>query len=105
MPKNWDYRLNMEVDPQSLFGLHVTWCTQLYSLAKTPLPPPPRPPSLPPHLDSYTRALLDWDPPPAPQEKRQELWIPSLTPPLVKLHELSTPFSKAVRTDEPPPPP
>jgi hypothetical protein len=33
----------MEVDLQSLFGLHVTWCTQLYSLAETPqLPPSPR---------------------------------------------------------------
>ncbi len=32
----------MEVDLQSLFGLHVTWCAQLYSLAETPqLPPPP----------------------------------------------------------------
>ncbi len=27
------HRLNMEVDLQSLFGLHVTWCEQLYSLA------------------------------------------------------------------------
>ncbi len=35
--------LNMEVDLQSLFGLHVTWCEQLYSLAETPqLPPSPR---------------------------------------------------------------
>ncbi len=36
-------RLNMEVDLQSLFGLQVTWCVQLYSLAETPqLPPSPR---------------------------------------------------------------
>jgi hypothetical protein len=36
-------RLNMEVHLQSLFGLHVTWCAPLYSLAETPqLPPPPR---------------------------------------------------------------
>ena len=42
----------MEVDLQSLFGLHVTWCAQLYSLAETPQLPPS------PHLDSYTRALL-----------------------------------------------
>ncbi len=27
------HRLNMEVVVQSLFGLHVTWCAQLYSLA------------------------------------------------------------------------
>jgi hypothetical protein len=31
----------MEVDLQSLFGLHVTWCAQLYSLAETPQLPPP----------------------------------------------------------------
>ncbi len=29
-------RLNMALDLQSLFGLHITWCTQLYSLAETP---------------------------------------------------------------------
>ncbi len=34
------HRLNMEVDLQSLFGLHVTWCSQLQSLAVTPQPPP-----------------------------------------------------------------
>ncbi len=34
------HRLNMEVDIQSLFGLYVTWCVQLYSLAETPQPPP-----------------------------------------------------------------
>jgi hypothetical protein len=34
----------MEVDLQSLFGLHVKWCAQLYSLAETrPRTPPPRP--------------------------------------------------------------
>jgi len=47
-----DHRLNMEVDLQSLFGLDVTWCAQLYSLAETPQPP------IPPHWDSNTRALL-----------------------------------------------
>jgi len=32
----------MEVDLQGLFGLHVTRCAQLYSLAETPqLPPSP----------------------------------------------------------------
>jgi hypothetical protein len=30
-----NHRLNMEVDLQSLFGLHVSWCAQLYSLAET----------------------------------------------------------------------
>ncbi len=49
------HRLNMEVDLLSLFGLHVTCCAQLYSLAETPQPPPPPPP---PHWDSHTRALL-----------------------------------------------
>jgi hypothetical protein len=33
------HRLNMDVDLQSLFGLHVTSCAQLYSLAETPHPP------------------------------------------------------------------
>jgi hypothetical protein len=33
----------MEVDLHSLFGLHVTGCEHLYSLAETPqLPPSPR---------------------------------------------------------------
>ncbi len=37
----YNHRLNMEVlvDLQSLFALHVTWCAQLYSLAETPQPP------------------------------------------------------------------
>ncbi len=39
-------KLNMEVDLQSLFGLHVTWCAQLYSLAETRNPPSPHPPAL-----------------------------------------------------------
>jgi hypothetical protein len=43
----------MEVDLQSLFGLHVTWCAQLYSLAETPQhPPSPR------IWTCITRALL-----------------------------------------------
>ncbi len=43
----------MEVDLQSLFGLHVSWCAQVYSLAKTPqLPPSPR------IWTRITRALL-----------------------------------------------
>ncbi len=33
------HKLNMNVDLQSLVGLHVTWCAQLYSLAETPQPP------------------------------------------------------------------
>jgi hypothetical protein len=33
----------MELDLQSLLGLHVTWCAQqLLSLAETPQPPLPR---------------------------------------------------------------
>ncbi len=47
------HRLNMEVDLQILFGLHVTWCAQLCSLAETPqLPPSPR------IWTRITRALL-----------------------------------------------
>ncbi len=33
------HRLNIELDLQSLFGLHVTWCAQLHSLAETPQSP------------------------------------------------------------------
>ncbi len=47
------HRLNMEVDLQRLFELHVTWCAQLYSLAETPQLPPS------PHIwTCITRALL-----------------------------------------------
>ncbi len=47
------HRLNMEVDLQSLFGLNVTWCAQLFSLAETPqLPHSPR------SWTRITRALL-----------------------------------------------
>ncbi len=35
------HRLNRKLDLQSLFGLHVTWCAQLFSLTETPLSPPP----------------------------------------------------------------
>ncbi len=45
----------MELDLQSLFGLHVTWCAQLYSLTE---PQQPLPHPIPPHLDSYRGALL-----------------------------------------------
>ncbi len=34
------HRLNMDIDLQSLFKLHVTWCAQLYSLAETTQVPP-----------------------------------------------------------------
>ncbi len=51
--KGSGYRLNMEVDLQCLFGLHFTWCTQLYLLAETPELPP-----LPPHLDSYYEGAI-----------------------------------------------
>jgi hypothetical protein len=44
------HTLNREVYLQSLFGLHVTSCAQLYSLAETPQPFP-----IPSHLGS--RAL------------------------------------------------
>jgi hypothetical protein len=47
------FRLNMDVDLQSLFGLHVTCCAQLYALAETPqLSPSPR------IWTPITRALL-----------------------------------------------
>jgi hypothetical protein len=50
---DWEYyRLNMMLDIQRLFGLHVH-CAQLYSLAETPRHPLP-----PPHLGLHIRALL-----------------------------------------------
>jgi hypothetical protein len=36
--QQWAYRLNMELDLQSIFGL---LCTAVYSLAETPHSPPP----------------------------------------------------------------
>ncbi len=35
-PDKIPHRLNMELDLQSLFGLHVTWSAQLFSLAESP---------------------------------------------------------------------
>ncbi len=35
------HRLNMELDLQSSFGVHVTSCAQLFSLTETRNPPPP----------------------------------------------------------------
>jgi hypothetical protein len=46
-----DNRLNMELDLQSLFGLHVHSCIHWLRPRATPLLPPP-------HLSSYTRAIL-----------------------------------------------
>jgi len=42
--EHFDHRLNMELDLQSLFGLHVTWCAQLTQLTHwlRPRNPPPR---------------------------------------------------------------
>ncbi len=46
-------RLNMEVDLQSLFGLHVTWCEKPFFIGWNPATPP-----LPPHLDSYYEGAI-----------------------------------------------
>jgi hypothetical protein len=46
-----NHRLNMELDLQSLFGLHVTWFAKLFSLAETPQPPLP--------FGPYTRGATD----------------------------------------------
>jgi hypothetical protein len=43
------HRLNMELDLQSLFGLHVHSCTHWLKPRNSPLPP---------HFGSFTRALL-----------------------------------------------
>ncbi len=48
--ENLCHKLNMDLDLQSLFGLHVHGCTHWRRPRK---PPPP-----PPYLGSYTRALL-----------------------------------------------
>jgi hypothetical protein len=46
-----NHRLNMELDLQSSFGLHVTRCAQLFSLVVIPqLPPPPHPPRIWAHI-------------------------------------------------------
>jgi hypothetical protein len=45
------YRLNMELDLQSLFGLLV----HIVLITRDPAAPSPPPP---PHMGSYTRALL-----------------------------------------------
>jgi hypothetical protein len=47
----------MELDLQSLFGLHVHSCTHWPKPRNSPLPPGP-PPHISPHLGSYMRALL-----------------------------------------------
>jgi hypothetical protein len=57
------HRLNMEVDLQSLFGLHVYGCNHLLR---------PRNPTPPPHLGSYTRPLL------VSQDRRHLLVTPAL---------------------------
>ncbi len=46
-----NHRLNMKLDLQSLFGLHVHSCTHWLRSRNPPTP-------LSPHLVSYTRALL-----------------------------------------------
>ncbi len=59
------HRLKMELDLQSLFGLHVHSCTHwLRHRIHTPHPP---------HLDSYTRAPSLWDPLSA-QKHLQNYW-------------------------------
>jgi hypothetical protein len=40
----FNHRLNMELDVQSLFGLHVHRCTHRGCDPATPPPPPPPPP-------------------------------------------------------------
>jgi hypothetical protein len=91
----WKHRLNIELDLQSLFGLRVTWCAQLYSLAETLHTP--HPPVLGP---SYTRTFLVTK---DRREKRRHLFVtPCLESKLAKLHSftisrrLSREKSKAV---------
>ncbi len=53
--ENQNHRLNMEVDFQSLFGLHVTWCAHCTAvlIGWDPATPPP-----PPALDSYYEGAI-----------------------------------------------
>jgi len=45
------HRLNMKLDLQSSFGLHVTFCAPLFSSAETTRSPSP-------HLGLYTRGAI-----------------------------------------------
>ncbi len=59
---HYEHMLNMELDLQSLFRLHDTWCAQHSCTVLIGWDPTPQPP-INPHLGSYTRALLvsqDW---------------------------------------------
>jgi hypothetical protein len=58
----------MEIDHQSLYGLHS--CTHWLR----PRNPPPPPPYIPPHLGSYTRTLL------VSQDRRHLLMTPLVLP-------------------------
>jgi hypothetical protein len=58
--------INMELDLQSLFGLHVYSCTHWL---RPSIPPPP----IPTHLGSYTRALLV-------SQGRRRLFVTPLAP-------------------------
>ncbi len=74
------HRLNMEVDLQSLFGLHVTWCA-LHSCAHWLSP---RNPPIPP----YTRALLV-------SKDRRHLWCKYLYNDLVRTRFIYTSVLKS----------
>ncbi len=87
------HRLNMEVDLQSLFGLHATWCAQLYSLAEiSQLPPSPR------IWTRITRASLV-------RKYRRHLFV---TPwyghfceqPVLKSENINTPLEKSEEANE-----
>jgi hypothetical protein len=57
--KGTNHRLNMEVDGQSLFGLHVTWCAAVLIGWDPAAPPSPR----------ITRALL------VSKDRRRHLFV------------------------------
>jgi hypothetical protein len=61
----------MVFDLQSLFGPHVTLCTQLHSLAETPQPPPP------PHIWTRIQMTSLYDPLDV-NERVARWWCPAL---------------------------
>jgi hypothetical protein len=67
------HRLNMELDLQSLFGLHVYSCT--YWLAEAPQLPPP---AIPPHLGAICQLRLTTSLCEPPGTTEYELTAPEL---------------------------
>ncbi len=81
------HRLNMALDLQSLFGLHVHSCTHWLR----PRNPPPSP-----HLGSYTRALLV-------SQDRRHLFVTPLREAVSRRLEIYYTVSSTLSPQHPPP--